>query len=286
MPTTLKESLPAEIHIPRAELPPMSLPDYHSITETPGLPATEEQLARLYHRYRFSRDYTLHKKVLEVGCGSGLGLKYLSLESSLVAGLDIDLNNIRIAASHHNQAGLFLIRGDAQFLPFRNRSFDVVLLFEALYYLKGPEMFVREAARVISEDGRLIISTVNRSWDDFHPSPFAHNYFTVPELIDLLGKQFPQVLIFGAFPVQSTGMRNRAVSLVKRLAVNMHLIPGSLAARAYLKRLFIGPLKPLPASLEEVKGVYSPPQRIAMDRPNKDFKIIYAVACHRGGSNC
>lgn len=286
MPTTLKESLPAEISITRTELPPMSLPDYHSITETPGLPATEEQLARIYHRYRFSRDYTVHKKILEVGCGSGLGLKYLSLESSLVAGMDIDLNNIRIAASLHNQAGLFLSRGDAHFLPFRNRSFDVVLLFESLYYLKSPEMFVSEAARVLSHDGRIIISTVNRSWDDFHPSPFAHTYFTVPELIDLLGKQFREVLIFGAFPVQSTGMRNRAVSLIKRLAVSMHLIPGSLAARAYLKRLFIGPLKPLPASLEEVKAAYSPPQRIVTDEPSKDFKIIYAVACHGGGSNC
>ena len=264
----------------------MSLPDYHSITETPGLPATEEQLARLCHRYRFSRNYTFHKKVLEVGCGGGLGLKYLSLGSSLVAGMDIDLNNIRIAASLHNQAGFFLSRGDAHFLPFRNSSFDVVLLFESLYYLEGPEMFVREAARVLSEEGRLIVSTVNRSWGDFHPSPFAHTYFTVPELIDLLGRQFPEVLIFGAFPVQSAGIRNRAVSLAKRLAVNMHLIPGSLAARAYLKRLFIGPLKPLPASLEEVEGAYSPPQRIATDRPNKDFKIIYAVACRGGGSNC
>ncbi len=264
----------------------MSLPDYHSITETPGLPATEEQLARLYHRYRFSRDYTVHKKVLEVGCGSGLGLKSLSLESSLVAGMDIDLHNICIAASLHKQAGLFLSRGDAHFLPFRNHSFDVVLLFESLYYLKSPELFVREAARVLGEDGRLIISTVNRSWDDFHPSPFAHTYFTVPELIELLGRQFREVQIFGSFPVQSTGIRNKALSLVKRLAVSMHLIPGSLAARAYLKRLFIGPLKPLPASLEEVKGAYSPPQIIATDRPNKDFKIIYAVACHRGGSNC
>jgi len=259
----------------------MTLPDYNSITEIPGLQATGEQRERLYHRYRFASDYGVNKRVLEAACGSGLGMKYLSRGSAVVAGIDIDSNNISVAASLRTEARLLLSRGDAHSLPFRNQSFDVVLLFESLYYLKNPELFVREAARVLRNDGRLIISTVNRSWDDFHPSPFAHAYFTVPELLDLLKKQFREVQFFGAFPVQSAGIRNKVISLIKRLAVSMHLIPGSLAARAYLKRLFIGPLQPLPTSLEDVKTQYLPPQRIAEDSPNKNFKIIYAVAAAR-----
>lgn len=84
--------------------------------------------------------------------------------------------------------------------------------------------------------------------------------------------------MYGGFPANNRGVKNRLVSLIKRAAVNFNLIPGSLKTRAYLKRIFMGKLIPLPCEISEDMVSYEPPVPIPVDKINKDFKIIYAVA--------
>jgi len=170
---------------------------------------------------------------------------------------------------------------DAHALPFADRTFDVVILFEAIYYLEHPAVFVTEAYRVLRAGGVLILCTVNRDWDDFHSSPYTHRYFSVPELASLLKPSFQEICAYGAFSTQTVGLRGKAISLLKRLAVKWDLIPGSLAARVYLKRIFMGALQPLPEQLHEGMAPFEPPQGITLERPNRDYKIIYALAFKR-----
>ncbi len=262
-----------------------ALPDYFSITEAPGLKATREQMERLYHRYRFALDYLNDANVLEVACGSGIGLGYLGKKASKVVGGDIDEENLAAARSIYGKKGygtavkkIQIVSMDAHELKLPDRSFDLVLLFEAIYYLKEPKKFISEARRVLADNGSLIICTVNKDWGDFHPSPYTHHYFSVPELYFLLSSGFAEIEIFGAFPAKSNSVAGRLVSLVKRIAVRLDLIPGSLAARVYLKRLFLGPLKPLPDQISDDMASYEPPVFIPYDQPSKDYKIIYAVA--------
>jgi len=61
-----------------------------------------------------------------------------------------------------------------------------------------------------------------------------------------MSKSFVNFKVYGGFPVNSKGAKSGIISLVKRLAVKLHLIPGSLKARAYPKRIFIGKLIHLP----------------------------------------
>jgi SAM-dependent methyltransferase len=46
-------------------------------------------------------------------------------------------------------------------LPFANESFDVVVLFHALDLAAQPHQALREAARVLAEDGRLVVTGFN-----------------------------------------------------------------------------------------------------------------------------
>ncbi len=62
---------------------------------------------------------------------------------------------------------------------------------------------------------------------------------------------------------------------MKRSAVKFHLIPGSLKGRAYLKRIFMGKLIPLPHEITEGMTTYQPPVEIPKDKVNRNFKIIY-----------
>ena len=62
--------------------------DYTAVTETWGLPASPEQLAMQYFRYRMGAELAPGGAVLEVGCGSGMGLPYLEAHARMTVGGD------------------------------------------------------------------------------------------------------------------------------------------------------------------------------------------------------
>jgi len=160
---------------------------------------------------------------------------------------------------------------------FGKESFDVVILYEAIYYLQYPEKFVDEARRILRSKGLLLICSANKDWSDFNPSPYGIGYFSVPELYSLIETRGFMVVMLADSPVSNSGLRDKLISLIKRTAVRFHLIPGTLSGREKLKRLFFGELKTLPSEITDGMAEYTPPLPISPDIPNKDYKVIYAV---------
>jgi ubiquinone/menaquinone biosynthesis C-methylase UbiE len=252
--------------------------DYSTVTEMPGSGATREQLARLYHRYHTARQYATRKRVLEVACGTGMGLSYLAHTASSMIGGDYTPNLLHIAHSHY-QDRMPLLCLDAHHLPFHSQTFDLVIIFEAIYYLSNAEGFIAEARRILDKDGTLLISTVNKDWEEFAPSSFSTRYFSVPELCVLLRQNgFINLEFYGAFPTKTSSIRQMAVSLIRRLAVALNLMPKTLTGRAYLKRIFYGNLTPLPSEISENTATLSLLEPIATNLSNKEYKIIYCTA--------
>ncbi len=254
--------------------------NYTEITEFPGQKATREQLERLLNRYRFAQGFAKDKDVLEVGFGSGLGMEYLSRYARRVAGCDIDTQNVSRAAQCYGEVERIekILCADAHSLPFEDDSFDLVVSFETIYYLEKPEVFVSEAKRVLREKGTLLIGTANKDWRDFHPSRYSVRYFSVPELYRLMRTFFQEVEIRGAFAVEDGGVRGSFLSFLKRAASRARLIPGSLKAREFLKRLFIGELYPIPERISDEMADYREPIPIDPTSAHHEFKIIYAIA--------
>lgn len=255
----------------------MSHPDFSQITEGPGLQATQEQLERIYHRYHFAKKFCEGKDVVEVACGSGIGLGYLSSFSKSVQAGDIDEKNIQTSLQlYGNNPKIKIQKADAHMLPYPDNSCDVVLLYEAVYYLEKPENFIDESWRILRSGGTLIIGTVNREWKDFHPSPYTHKYFSAAELQALLQKRFSSVKTMGAFEIEQ-GLKANIFSAIKRMAIKLDLIPGSLKLRAYLKRIFIGKTFPLPKEIKDGIAEYNEPHELDVLQKARSFKIIYSV---------
>ena len=120
------------------------MPDFIAITEAPQQKATTEQLARIGQRYRFARDRCKGQRILEVACGTGIGLSYLgSSEHSYVIDGDLEAENLAVAKKmvpHDRQVAL--VQFDAQNIPFPDSNLDTVICFEALYYFPNAEKFV------------------------------------------------------------------------------------------------------------------------------------------------
>src|SRR5687768_8857567 len=87
---------------------------------------------QLYH-YLASKTSLEGKDLLEVGCGRGGGSSYINkyLSPKKVIGLDIASNAVKWAREHHSENGIEFVQGNAEDLPFSDKSFEVVLNVES-----------------------------------------------------------------------------------------------------------------------------------------------------------
>lgn len=256
---------------------------YTTVTELPGNNASKEQLERILHRYNFAAPHCQGKDVLEVACGAGLGLGCLAQNAKMVVGGDIDENILKFALqTYQDRKNIDIKALDACKLPFEEDSFDVVILFEAIYYLEKPEDFVKEANRVLRPGGIVIIGTVNRQWEDFNPSPYSKKYFSGPELCQLLSSKFSHINLYGAFEIAEDTARDKIISLIRKIAIYFHLIPKTMKGKEFFKRIFFGKLTIIPKELApKDANLLSAIREIPKDRPDSEHIILYAIASNR-----
>lgn len=93
-------------------------------------------------------------RVLEVGCGTGVGAAELLAAGYEVTALDVSQAALERARAIAPRATL--VRADACDLPFEDASFDAVRLTRVLQHIDAPERALREAYRVLLADGALV----------------------------------------------------------------------------------------------------------------------------------
>lgn len=93
-------------------------------------------------------------KVIDVGCGTGLLLDYLSIKN--YCGLDISDNMITRAHTKHPKA-VFGV-GDMNKIPYPKNTFDtLVSLYGPLSYSLSPQKSLAEFTRVLIPGGKMIV---------------------------------------------------------------------------------------------------------------------------------
>lgn len=259
------------------------VPDFTTVTEAPGHCATRDQASILYARYHLASQHARNRVVLELACGTGIGLGLLAAGARSVVAGDIEEANCRIASqTYEDDARITIRRLDAESLPFPDRSFEVVILFEALYYLPRPERFFSEARRVLRPGGVLLISTVNCEWPGFNPSPFSTKYFNARELVESLAKHDFQIRLLAGFPEDTSGVIRGCVSLIRRVAVRLRLIPKTMKGKEWLKRLFYGKLTPIPRRLTERMFEPEPLVEVNASMDLRRYRFLYAIGTLSG----
>jgi len=115
--------------------------------------------AQLYHRVAGARDLA-GKQVLEVGSGRGGGASFVMryLRPASMTGVDLVPSAVRYCRRRHRVAGLTFRKGDAEHLPFPDRSFDVVLNVESSHCYPSFPAFLAEVARVLRPGGVFLFA--------------------------------------------------------------------------------------------------------------------------------
>jgi ubiquinone/menaquinone biosynthesis C-methylase UbiE len=251
--------------------------DYSTVTELAGDEISQEQLERLCHRYLWAGVYCSGKDVIEAACGTGPGIGYLAGIARSVRAGDYTENILQKAKNHYSNR-VDLRQFDAQAMPYEDHCADVVLLFEAIYYLPSVDKFIAECKRVLRPGGQVLIATANKDLYDFNPSPYSHTYYGVVELYQLFSKHGCSAECFGYLSVAEVSVRQKLLRPVKKFATSFHLIPNTMAAKKLLKRAVFGSLTPMPNEVKEEMIKYRPPISLDLSQPDRKHKVIYCVA--------
>jgi ubiquinone/menaquinone biosynthesis C-methylase UbiE len=107
-------------------------------------------------------------RALDVGCNTGPMLVPLRQRGYQVVGIDISTHDVQQAEHYLHDRGLpsgLLSVADGTQLPFRDHSFDLLLLIDILEHTDHPERIVAETERLLVPGG-TVIATV--PWA-YHP---------------------------------------------------------------------------------------------------------------------
>lgn len=99
------------------------------------------------------------KRILEVGCGTGLILKDVATFAEYAYGIDISPGML----SKAEERGLNVEVADATSLPFEDNSFDVVYSFKVLAHIEDWELCMKEIMRVLRPGGHMVIDVYNKN---------------------------------------------------------------------------------------------------------------------------
>ncbi|UCH79533.1 MAG: methyltransferase domain-containing protein [Candidatus Coatesbacteria bacterium] len=122
-------------------------------------PGEEERQAAWYaaHRREIYRQLSARRwrRVLEIGCGSGVVAAELAARASEIA-VGLDRREEILAAAVARASGAAFACADAGRLPFRAETFDAVVTSFTLLWLRAAEEGLEEARRVLREGGVFV----------------------------------------------------------------------------------------------------------------------------------
>ena len=135
--------------------------------------------ARIYNRF-MRKDHAAYetmyalicpvvkaKTVLELATGTGLIAKHIVNAAAHIEATDASAEMITEAKRDNRSAKLHFSVQDMFRLPYADRSFDAVIVSNALHIVPQPEKALAEIRRVLKDDGVLIAPTFTHAGNSF-----------------------------------------------------------------------------------------------------------------------
>ena len=122
----------------------------------------EEQAAK-YKAALERLSINCNRRVLDVGCGTGLLFSHVAAEAQTVVGVDISRLLLRQAKERiRDFRNVNLVQADADHLPFKAALFSTVFAFTVLQNMPKPLETLNEIKRNIERDGSVVVTGLKK----------------------------------------------------------------------------------------------------------------------------
>lgn len=142
------------------------------------------------YRHQFLRELEIkpEDKVLEVSCGTGDNFPYLPKNIDL-HGLDISMGMLKRCKRHLKkwQLKASLYHASAEYLPFEDKTFDVVFHVGGINFFNDRKRAINEMIRVAKKGTKIVIvdETEKLAKGTYENIPFIGNQFKNREEINI-----------------------------------------------------------------------------------------------------
>ena len=117
--------------------------------------------------YELIRPIVKAKTVLELATGTGLIAKHIVNAAAHIEATDASAEMIAEAKRDTRSAKLHFSVQDMFRLPYADKSFDVVIVSNALHIVPQPENALQEIKRVLKDEGVLLAPTFTHAGNSF-----------------------------------------------------------------------------------------------------------------------
>ncbi|HEY3388842.1 MAG TPA: class I SAM-dependent methyltransferase [Prolixibacteraceae bacterium] len=149
-------------------LPPKNHPMYDSWKkfELTSLDRSEKIVKEI-------QEYTVinDKKILDLGCGTCAAAITFAKRNAYAVGLDYctdvdDKGRLKlmagIANANKENCQIHVTIGDGLMLPFKDKSFDIIICSDVIEHVPRPVVLIKEISRVLKPNGILYLSCPNK----------------------------------------------------------------------------------------------------------------------------
>ncbi|MCH7953916.1 MAG: class I SAM-dependent methyltransferase [Chloroflexi bacterium] len=196
------------------------------------------------------------KRILDAGCGVGAFVRRLREFTPNVQGFDIERESVLRGIEEVPGLGVAV----AEHLPYRDGTFDVILMHEVLEHVDDDLESLREMHRVLAPGGRLVVFCPNRLYPfETHGIFIGKNYhFGNWPLVNYLPDVLRDRLVPHARVYTKRKLRRIYRKAGFRAQVHSIVYPGFdhiMARRKYVGRALRGLLYPLENSGLRIFGL-------------------------------
>lgn len=95
------------------------------------------------------------KRILEVGCGVGTYIHSIKKNNPSIEAYGCDINELTIRQSFNENNTVKYWVCDALFLPYKDETFDMIVMIDVLEHMLDVKTFMDEVQRVLKKAGKL-----------------------------------------------------------------------------------------------------------------------------------